>query len=90
MCYQCKGLLLKFANRCNENDRKCNINLTIADPIITVAYSPDGRLLASGGKDQTVRIWNIETGKCLKVLQCHTRWIYAVDFIYLHSNKNLS
>ncbi|MHC5918203.1 MAG: hypothetical protein ACYTXE_46245, partial [Nostoc sp.] len=27
------------------------------------AASPDGCLLASGGTDQTVRIWDMKTGK---------------------------
>ena len=33
-----------------------------------VAYHPDGRLLATGGQDGVVRIWNAETGKLERLL----------------------
>ena len=31
--------------------------------ITSVAYSPDGKFIASGSYDYTVRIWNLEYGK---------------------------
>lgn len=37
-------------------------------------------LLASGSADCTVRLWNAETGRCLKILQGHTSAIWRVSF----------
>ncbi|MFQ5991973.1 MAG: WD40 repeat domain-containing protein [Nitrospiraceae bacterium] len=46
----------------------------------TVAYSPDGLTLASGGGDRLVRLWEIETGRILKSLRGHTQDIRAALF----------
>jgi WD40 repeat protein len=46
----------------------------------SVALSPDGKTLASGSSDKTVRLWDIRTGKCLKILQGHIYWIRSVAF----------
>jgi len=48
------------------------------DKITTVALSLDGRLAVSAGKDQTIRLWNTQTGKCVKVLTGHQDWIRGV------------
>ena len=37
-------------------------------------------LLASGSHDTTIRIWDIDMGECLNVLQGHTNWVISVVF----------
>ncbi|KAK8029293.1 hypothetical protein PG991_006349 [Apiospora marii] len=48
--------------------------------VSVVAFSPDGRLLASGSLDNTVRVWNLLTGTHLQTLEGHSSSISAVAF----------
>jgi hypothetical protein len=45
-----------------------------------VAFSSDGKLLASGHQDKTIRLWEIATGKELARLQGHHGWVRALAF----------
>ena len=40
---------------------------------MSVAFSPDGERVVSGGSDATIRIWNAKTGEVERVLQGHSR-----------------
>ena len=45
-----------------------------------VAVSPDGRRIASGMGDRTVRLWNADTGNVLEILRGHSDLVYNVAF----------
>lgn len=78
-------------NALNPNDRSLN---TVAAPYVTlkghhdnilnITFSQDGKLLATGSKDGTVRIWNALSGESVKI----GRKPLIIDTQYKKSRKN--
>jgi WD40 repeat protein len=72
--------------------RRCDTSLAIYDdhkltelatggyPAVHVAVSPDGRRVASGLGDRTVRIWDAATGQVIDILRGHSDLVYDVAF----------
>lgn len=50
------------------------------DEVKGVALSADGRYAASVGRDQSVRIWDLTTGKEAYILRGHTKEVWGVAF----------
>lgn len=45
----------------------------------SVAFSPDGKYLATSDFNN-IKLWSLETGKCVKTLVGHSDWVYSIAF----------
>jgi RNA polymerase sigma factor (sigma-70 family) len=45
-----------------------------------LAFSPDGKLLATGSADKTVKLWDAATGKCKQTLEGHEAGVFSLAF----------
>ncbi|KAK0741384.1 WD40-repeat-containing domain protein, partial [Schizothecium vesticola] len=48
--------------------------------VYAVAFSPNGRVVASGSGDDTIRLWDAVTGASQQALEGHSDWVNGVAF----------
>ncbi|KAL9081420.1 MAG: hypothetical protein Q9159_007325 [Coniocarpon cinnabarinum] len=48
--------------------------------VYAVAFSPDGKQLASASSDNTIRLWDAATGQAQETLTGHLDWVCVVAF----------
>jgi len=78
----CKRKLCSFTDEGLNASLDCVLVLDgHTDNVNSVMFSPDGSRIVSGSEDETVRVWNAETGKPLgEPFRGHTSCVYSVAF----------
>ena len=79
---QCDPKLCRWEYDCLLHQTR-QLGLSLAGhtaPVLSVCFSPDGKRLASGSQDKTVRLWDAVKGHQALSLQGHTDCVSSVAF----------
>jgi len=49
------------------------------DSVESLVFSPDGTSLVSGSRDNTIKLWDMQTGGVVRTFQGHTFWVESVS-----------
>src|SRR2546423_718008 len=73
-----KPIIAAEAEAAPEQFAEKVIQLDYKVGIIAYAFSSDGKRALTGSSDSTVRLWDMETGHCLRVMEGHTGQINSI------------
>ncbi len=49
-----------------------------SDNVCAVALGPSGKQMVSGGADEKIKLWDVESGQCRRTLDGHIEWVQSV------------
>ena len=74
-----QGMSLQHVNFAHSDLAK-SVFTQAFDRIVSVAFSPDGKLLATGDVVGQIRIWQVVDGQQVLTFQGHTNWVSSIAF----------
>src|SRR5437764_264688 len=77
--FTCLGLLAPSPGSSQEFKERATLK-GHTNSVASMTYSPDGKTLASGSWDETIKLWDVQSGKERITLKGHTSFVYAVAF----------
>src|SRR5262249_60647748 len=73
------GLLTAPSTSAQEPQLRATLKGPIG-PVISLAFSPDGKTLVLGNSGGTIRLWDLQTGKVRATLTGHTSPVWSVAY----------
>ncbi|KAI5063504.1 hypothetical protein GOP47_0022051 [Adiantum capillus-veneris] len=61
----------------------CRIPDAHGCPILSIAYNKDRKEIYSGSQDAKIKVWDVETGRLLRIQQGHQAWV--TDLLYSYT-----
>jgi adenylylsulfate kinase-like enzyme len=72
--------LRKRADEMTQEERDF---IQVSVSVSSVAFSPDGKTLASASDDNTIKLWNLQSQKPIATLAGHSSWVIASHLVQM-------
>jgi WD40 repeat protein len=79
-CVIALQLLLAISSLSQEQRPDLVLQIGHTENVSCIAFSSDGKLIASGGFDNTIKLWVSETGLLLRTFTGHSGYVHSVLF----------
>jgi WD40 repeat protein len=66
---------------CQNADLTKSIFANTFSAVLSVTFSPNGEILATGDVDGEIRLWQVSDGQQLLTCKGHTNWVHSVAFL---------
>lgn len=75
-------LIVGVAARAQSEQKKLELVVQTghSDAVRAVAFSPDGRILATASLDKTIKLWTTDGGLEIRTLTGHDAWVNSIAF----------
>ena len=74
------SIFLSFTTFSQETELETSIQRGHLGAVKTAAFSSDGNFLITGGRDKTARLWEVRTGREIRMFQGHIKQVQTVCF----------
>lgn len=64
----------------SSTDLSFSVFADLFSGVVSLAFSPDSKLLATGDSRCEIQIWEVESGKLLQTLTGHQSWVWSMVF----------
>ena len=69
-----------FLVSCQNVQEEAKVESGHSSDVLSVAFSPDGKLALSGSRDTTLKLWEVSTGRELRTFNGHSSSVESVAF----------
>ncbi len=79
-CFGCFDGTVRLFDLDHPDQKPLEMTERHVGPVLSVAFSPDGKTIATCGDDRTIRLWNTESRELLQSLLKHSSAVTSVQF----------
>lgn len=81
VCFSCVILLSLLATSARAQEVKIVLPAGHTNEVTWASFSPDGKRIVTTSKDNTAKLWDVQSGMLLQTFEGHGNWVTTAHFL---------